>query len=470
MKVLKNKLREHVKETHPIFYTLTYNSQGNEKWIFSPSAACRRLEEKGFGIENGFLVRVTDSIVESVAKEDAYRELLEEVKQCDDQTLEDDFIKNGERFFLKDRGALLSLKQLDKKLARDSKNQTHHFYRDGAILVTEDEFIKIEYSDLDGLVRSEWIINRSMPNLDRIGVSVACKFIGKITFDEAQKLTLECLAGYLMSNHKDSSNAKMGLLTASNPREGGAGKDLFRKMIEQHVPTCVIDGKRVDPEKDKFWNQNHKNQPILYIADMENPNIRPYFHCITDAMEKEIKYRDKVVIPFEDSPKLLGSANSEYIETNAAYRRRSFIVRLTNYYNDRHTPIDDFGQVFFDDWDQGEWELFDLYMMECSQKFLKHGLIEYDNEEFKLKSAINKTSQEFWQCMTEGGFGKIDTLHLKNELRYALTELNPYYRNISHKKLKTWLEVFAEFHGYTIEEQRGTDGFAGYTLLGDDLM
>ena len=60
--------------------------------------------------------------------------------------------------------------------------------------------------------------------------------------------------------------------------------------------------------------------------------------------------------------------------------RRRWELELSQYYNSKKTPLDEFDKLLFDDWDKEEWLRFDNYMLSCLQKYIKNG---FTKAEFK---------------------------------------------------------------------------------------
>src|SRR5690606_8997682 len=120
------------------------------------------------------------------------------------------------------------------------------------------------------------------------------------------------------------------------------------------------------------------------------------------SIEVERKRQAAFEIPFERSPKVLISSN-HYVKGpgGSSDRRRRCEFELANYYSEKFTPEDDFGNLFFSQWDEDEWNRFYFFMMDSVQIFLKHGLIAGDNTKEKDRRLENLTSPIFLQAMKD---------------------------------------------------------------------
>ena len=63
-------------------------------------------------------------------------------------------------------------------------------------------------------------------------------------------------------------------------------------------------------------------------------------------------------------------------EKEATSTNRRFVeYKFTDFWNnDDKRPEDYFGNLFFDDWDKKEWQLFYQFFIDCAMQFLATGL------------------------------------------------------------------------------------------------
>ena len=82
------------------------------------------------------------------------------------------------------------------------------------------------------------------------------------------------------------------------------------------------------------------------------------FPVITEGIQVERKYKNRITIPYSDSPKVLITTNYALNGTGSSFRRRLYEFQLSQFFNDENTPFRKFGRVFFEGWDVDQWNMF----------------------------------------------------------------------------------------------------------------
>ena len=72
-----------------------------------------------------------------------------------------------------------------------------------------------------------------------------------------------------------------------------------------------------------------------------------------------------------------------------------WIIAFSDYYNDNFSPLDDFGQLFFDEWDFEQWNLFWNLLATCVQLYLKHGYVASPGERIEIRKLRQEMTEEF---------------------------------------------------------------------------
>ena len=178
------------------------------------------------------------------------------------------------------------------------------------------------------------------------------------------------IIGYLLHTFKDPSLSKSIILMDSeidveyNEASGGTGKSLIGKAISQILPILFIDGKTMKSQ-DKFrlsgLNNYHR---IIFFDDVKKDfDFESLYPLITGDLYIEKKYKNAVVIPSSETPKILITSN--YVVKGGggnAEKRRKIEYEGSSYFKEVQTPLEEFGHRFFDDWDKTEWVKFDNFM------------------------------------------------------------------------------------------------------------
>ena len=85
------------------------------------------------------------------------------------------------------------------------------------------------------------------------------------------------------------------------------------------------------------------------------------------------KNKDEIFIPFERSPKVIITTNYVINGSGNSHDRRRHEIEFNQYFNGKHTPLDEYGRLLFDEWNNKDWISFDNYMIDNLQRFLING-------------------------------------------------------------------------------------------------
>ena len=183
---------------------------------------------------------------------------------------------------------------------------------------------------------------------------------------------------------------------------------------------------------------------------------------ITSGITVEKKGKDEIHISSKDAPKFM--INSNYVvggTGGSTDLRRRYELEIANYFSNKHSPFDEFGNLFFEEWDSNEWNRFDLLMMENAQLFLKHGLVEATPINLKNNKAMCNTNPEF-NTYANQKF-TIDNW-LDKDLHFSkFISGNPMYKNISSHQFTKWIKEYAKIHDLSYES-KNPGGFQQFIL------
>jgi len=169
-------------------------------------------------------------------------------------------------------------------------------------------------------------------------------------------------------------------------------------------------------------------------------------------MSVEKKGQDPFKIDFVDSPKITISTNYTIKGEGPSFNRRIFEVEIANYFNDTHTPFDEFKHDLFTEWNKEEWANFDNYMVRCVQYYLKYGLVESKKINLDLRKLINNLGAEFIEFMESK---PLKELKYKKEVR---DEFNRLYPNIAKyntaQKFNAKVKEYCKFYNLNLIETK----------------
>lgn len=154
---------------------------------------------------------------------------------------------------------------------------------------------------------------------------------------------------------------------------GGAGKSVLGTAISKVVPQYFINGQDFNSNDEFILSGVTKATRNIFIDDVKtNFDFKNIFNWITGPMPINPKGKARYTIPVEDSPKILLTTNHAIRSAEeGSVKRRIAYMEFSAWYNQDHALIDDFHHMFFDDWDEYQWALFDNLMAECVMYYLR---------------------------------------------------------------------------------------------------
>ncbi len=205
----------------------------------------------------------------------------------------------------------------------------------------------------------------------------------EINENNAHLVSKLCALGYMMLSAKDKSVAKAvvamdGKQSEVGDSNGRSGKSLLGNLLEEVKVTTYINGKYKDIESDPFlWNDVTVKTQVVFIDDVRtNFSLEFLFANITGNWSVNYKGGGRATLPFSSSPKIYLTTNHALNGEGSSFRDRQWRIAFSDYYNDQHKPIDDFGVLFFDEWDFEQWNLTWNLLAECVQLYLRFGVVE----------------------------------------------------------------------------------------------
>lgn len=281
---------------------------------------------------------------------------------------------------------------------RDQAGIKYLYFRNCVVKVTRDGFEKMPYDQVDGYIWEANIIDRDFSEDYTTGDFE--QFISNICNKKRErKESLMSMIGYLMHDFYDC-NLRAVLLTDANMEEenataaaGGTGKGLIGKALGQmlnrtrgDVRYCAVPGKGFDASDDKRYQLADISTQLIHIEDLDKRfSLSSLYNDITDGATFRKMYGDKSI----HFAKFLLSVNHTIRLDASSDKRRVYIFELFNYYNEDHTPIDDFHKMFFSgDWTDKDWSQFYTFMIQCCQRYLQYGVEQAEQINYKRRRLL----------------------------------------------------------------------------------
>lgn len=274
-----------------------------------------------------------------------------------------------------------------------------------------------------------------------------------------------CAIGYMAMNYKDVSvnravigmDGKQSEVGESN---GRSGKSLIGVLMKQIMPTAYINGKRRDILEDQFvWNDVIENTRLVFIDDvLMNFNFERLFPNLTGDWTVNYKGGKRITFPYETSPKIYIATNHAIKGEGSSFADRQWLLGFSDFYNDSHKPIDDFGCNFFTEWDFEQWNLCWNMIANCVQLYLQYGVVQAPLDrllERRLRQEITETfilwADEYFSL----------SAHINNKLARKMIyddycNYDPTVRKFSNspKEFKTRMKKYCKFRGYVFNPQK----------------
>ena len=191
---------------------------------------------------------------------------------------------------------------------------------------------------------------------------------------------------------------------------------------------------------------------IVVIDDVRtNFSLEFLFANITGNWSVNYKGGGRATYPFSESPKIYLTTNHALNGEGSSFTDRQWRIAFSDYYNDTHKPIDDFGILFFDDWDFEQWNLTWNMLAECVQLYLRYGVVEAPGERIKLRQMRQFITEGFiaWADEYFSDRYKRNCRILRKEIQDSFYEYDPNARKYNGPTMfKKRLKKYCEYKGY----------------------
>lgn len=216
---------------------------------------------------------------------------------------------------------------------------------------------------------------------------------------------LELAIGYLCHRHHKPHERKFVLLVdkfsdgLSNKSNGGSGKSLLVKSLGKLMNLTELDGRSFKKGKDDMaaFAPVTPATEICHIDDAAKGfPAECLFTRVTGNFHIRRLYQSPFSIEASKAPKIVCTSNFPFEGDGNSYRRREFIVEVSNFYRLRsefaqQTPFHIHGnkQIAEDGggWDARDWSEYYKYVFGCISKYISKGLPASGGESDAYKRA-----------------------------------------------------------------------------------
>ena len=284
--------------------------------------------------------------------------------------------------------------------------------------------------------------------------------------ENAQHLVSKLAAfGFLVSAAKDKSVSKAvigmdGKQSEVGVSNGRSGKSLLGEAVKVVTVSKYYNGKELSSRNNSqfIWDGVNEKTKVVFIDDaMKDFDFEMLFGLITGDWPVNPKNEKGYIIPFAISPKIYLTTNHAIGGNGSSFIDRQWPIAFSDYYNDTHKPVDDFGLLFFDEWDAEQWNLFWNLVAQSVQIYFRFGYVPAPGERLELRKLRQDIGEDFlsWADEYFSDESHLNAELRKKDVREALSEyLGPkrdqYY---SPQAFKKKLMFYCKFRGYFFNPQ-----------------
>ncbi len=288
--------------------------------------------------------------------------------------------------------------------------------------------------------------------------------------------------GYLLHDYKDDNELKAvigmdGKLSEVGASNGRSGKSLQGYSLSYLIPQVYVNGKDTKLNDDQFrYHEVTEKTKSLFFDDVRaNFDFESLFPVITGSMGVNQKSGLRFTLKKDESPKIYVSTNHAINGEGSSFTDRQAYVVYSDFYNDNHKPVHDFGMAFWSEWDADQWNLFFNLMANCLVLYFRSkqngwsdkrvGIVRPPMEDVE-KRRLRQTMGENFLIWADAFFywdekmktGNINERHIRKELNDLFLADNPMDRKYTNAhRFKEKIVAFCKYKGYDLNPTKRND-------------
>ncbi|MCF8349285.1 MAG: DNA primase [Bacteroidales bacterium] len=350
---------------------------------------------------------------------------------------------------------LLKIDQVTEEVIKESPDQFKHFLGQFEVEFTEtgkqSHFLQFIHNTSEFAWRKMYDMKtrQALPDTRTIDE----KF--ETNMHLMSKLTA---IGYLLHDYHNKSIAKMiiamdGKMSEVGQSNGRSGKSIIGMYIGKLIPQVYIAGKQKNLTEDPFLMEGvtEKTKSVFIDDTRTNIDIEFFYPHLTGQFTVRGLGQAKFNLPEDQKPKFYVSTNHGINDAGGSLRDRVFMLAFSDFYNENHKPIDDFGINFFDDWDQDQWSLSYNLAATCLQLYFRYGLVKAPLRRLELRNLRQEMGEAFldWADEFYSNPANLGSRIPRQELSDKYLEKVPTAKRFyTPHNFKKKLKSYAEFRGY----------------------
>lgn len=311
------------------------------------------------------------------------------------------FVRGIDNYINNAKLRLLPIVNLEQH--RDTATTSYFYCKDDVVKITEDTISVSGYVSLDGYVWKDQIKPHSFTLLDSDSDTGDFEtFAYHICDKNDEKFeSLQTVIGYTLHRYWTASTPIIPCLldetvVGNEEAQGGTGKTLLCQGFSYVRSMVGVDGKNFKASGNFAFQRVSGTTELLFVDDLPRYAVfEDWFSIVSTGLVVNKKFKASFQIEREYSPKIILTSNFP-IRSIAGYstERRKLEMEIGTHYGPHLKPIDEFGEEFFQGWDDAEFNKMFNFFARCTQKYLKQGLIEPPSINAKLRKLIMELGSE----------------------------------------------------------------------------
>ncbi len=307
---------------------------------------------------------------------------------------------------------LVKVTQITEKLRKQLKEQYKQIPNGEFFIDITEEGEKCHF--LQFLKNTSNFTFRKFQKYKKTGNEEDAPLMEELFHDNRHLINKLTAMGYLLHDYKNDSELKAvicmdGRISEVGASNGRTGKSLFGRALEQVIPQTYIPAKnkRITEDNFLYGDVTEKTKNIFLDDVRANIDFEFFFPVISGKLKVNPKGGQPFTLDQNDTPKLLLTTNHAINGEGSSFRDRQAFVAFSDFYNDGHKPIDDFGVNFFTEWEQDQWNLFYNLMATCIQLYFQSlregwagknkGIVEPPMESLEKRRLRQQIGEDFMQ-------------------------------------------------------------------------
>ena len=272
--------------------------------------------------------------------------------------------------------------------------------------------------------------------------------------------------GYLLHRYKDPSKAWCvyvmdNEVVDDNESHGRSGKSLLsNNAVRLFMNSKYMGARKKNLLDSDFLYDGITDQTDYVLFDDADKKFQfnQLFTDITGDLNVNPKNQNAYLIPFHQSPKFCVTTNYAPFGLDSSTMERLLFVSYGDWYHgakedmEARSPLHDFQNRFFTEWDDKQWNLFLNFSVQCLQFYLgTKDKLGAPQGNIKKRNLITEMGPVFLEW-AEGYFDdtRLNNYVIKKEAYESIKFYNASMKTISATSFKKKLNQFCELKGYVL--------------------